>query len=832
MATLNLSFVIWCDGRMVSSPAGVEYQGGRRADMPIIDRMNFEELRNICIRAVATDSEVEITKIYFRLPKIESGRIVSYSLYSVENNEHIFGILRETMRYRGLDTLEFYVEYRTVVCHDVSVDQLVLSESSGSEIGSDEDEDDEEDFFGCEEEAEEQEDCNDHDSGEDTVYQSQLPEGFNHVNLDDFDVAPESDENLMWNPGMEFQVGMIFPNRASVQACATAYSVENGREHKSRRTTNYTVVFACRYNPICKWWLRATLLQATHTWTCTKYIGPHTCNELVPNANHRNFGAREIAKYVRRKVMEQRDIRVNTLIAGIWDEHRVRPPYKRMWYAKEKAIASVYGDWHESFGCINDIMHNMVHAMMFTLTGCFSRILERLLECFGLFFRWLLDFRSIPSQYLAGSEVWRARVPLIYYNIVEWHQPDRVLQQFGLTQPIPLAPVQDHRLHSLLYKSSNNYMEILGYYVLIWLHRESHVVGGYRFERPPHYHSQYMEWYRRHTRRWITWQGAADGSSRDLAEMVHVRRSSRDSIIGSAARSSQMAYMEDRRDVTLPPPEPAVPAFVLPPLPPLTVDLDSIHGRRRQRPTPRQPRQRPDQPIPPPVYYHYDAGESSQTRQNYCGPTQFQGDGSQFQQHSQVPPISSFPVPPSSGPFFYSSEQTPYTTHLTEPAQYRQATPPPFQAPQHGQPSTPSDQGYRPVFSWLDQPSASHSRPSPSTPVADPSQMFFSISEAWLNSPGLGEGGSFEALQSGSIQFSGPSFSLLPQSQEAPTTAPAADDQELSLDDDHESEGAPGDRPGDRQYRDLTESSLRRRQDMGYDMRTQLEKNTRYRDYL
>ncbi|XP_050220548.2 uncharacterized protein LOC126670770 [Mercurialis annua] len=362
MATLNLSFVIWCDGRMVSSPAGVEYQGGRRADMPIIDRMNFEELRNICIRAVATDSEVEITKIYFRLPKIESGRIVSYSLYSVENNEHIFGILRETMRYRGLDTLEFYVEYRTVVCHDVSVDQLVLSESSGSEIGSDEDEDDEEDFFGCEEEAEEQEDCNDHDSGEDTVYQSQLPEGFNHVNLDDFDVAPESDENLMWNPGMEFQVGMIFPNRASVQACATAYSVENGREHKSRRTTNYTVVFACRYNPICKWWLRATLLQATHTWTCTKYIGPHTCNELVPNANHRNFGAREIAKYVRREVMEQRDIRVNTLIAGIWDEHRVRPPYKRMWYAKEKAIASVYGDWYESFGCINDIMHNIVHV--------------------------------------------------------------------------------------------------------------------------------------------------------------------------------------------------------------------------------------------------------------------------------------------------------------------------------------------------------------------------------------------------------------------------------------------------------------------------------------
>ncbi|XP_050238243.1 uncharacterized protein LOC126687729 [Mercurialis annua] len=212
------------------------------------------------------------------------------------------------MRYRGLDKLEFYVEYRTVVYNDVSVDQLVLSESSGSDKGSDEDEDDDEHFYGCEEDVEEQEDC------------------FNRVNLDDFDVAPDFDENLMWNPGMEFQIGMMFRNRDSIQACATAYSVENGREHKSHRTTNYTIVL------------------------------------LVPNANHRNFGAREIAKYVRRQVMEQRGIRVNTLTAGIWDEHRVRPPYKRTWYAKEKAIVFVYGDWYESFGSIHKLMENMVHV--------------------------------------------------------------------------------------------------------------------------------------------------------------------------------------------------------------------------------------------------------------------------------------------------------------------------------------------------------------------------------------------------------------------------------------------------------------------------------------
>ena len=56
---------------------------------------------------------------------------------------------------------------------------------------------------------------------------------------------------------------------------------------------------------------------------------------------------------------------------------------------------------------------------------------------------------AIPNEVLQslspicrhGSHIWRARVPLICFKIVEMHVPDRMLHQFGLNQHIP-EPVE------------------------------------------------------------------------------------------------------------------------------------------------------------------------------------------------------------------------------------------------------------------------------------------------------------------------------------------------------------------------------------------------------
>ena len=38
---------------------------------------------------------------------------------------------------------------------------------------------------------------------------------------------------------------------------------------------------------------------------------------------------------------------------------------------------------------------------------------------------------------LADQEIWRTMSPLICFDIVKWHRPERVLRQFGLQQGIP-----------------------------------------------------------------------------------------------------------------------------------------------------------------------------------------------------------------------------------------------------------------------------------------------------------------------------------------------------------------------------------------------------------
>ncbi|KAF7808263.1 serine/threonine-protein phosphatase 7 long form-like protein [Senna tora] len=50
--------------------------------------------------------------------------------------------------------------------------------------------------------------------------------------------------------------------------------------------------------------------------------------------------------------------------------------------------------------------------------------------------------QELPEYCLVGSNIWQAHVPLIYFHIIEWHQPDRVLRQFGMDQSIPDMPVE------------------------------------------------------------------------------------------------------------------------------------------------------------------------------------------------------------------------------------------------------------------------------------------------------------------------------------------------------------------------------------------------------
>ncbi|XP_055960100.1 uncharacterized protein LOC126661647 [Mercurialis annua] len=377
MASNSILFVIWCDGSIINSPRGVEYLGGRYVHVPINGRINFGELAEICRTAVSTSvSPREVTKIYFRLPHVERYEICSYSLFEVQDDQHVFAILNQTARMPTLNVLEFYVEYHISASNETSM-QLDLC-SSESERGSVEEEEDE--HYDSEEE-----DMEDILIAEEpsyiTHYQSRLPQHIRCVDLSDFDVDETWEApNIEWQRGMEFQTGMIFSSRLAVRTCAITYSVDNGREFKSHRTTKTTLVLVCKHREMCNWWLRATLLQKTNTWALTKYRGPHKCDMLASTRNHRNFGIIQIADFIKSQVLGQRDIRIKTLMAGILESLGLALPYKRVWYGKERAISSVYGDWEYNYTQITKFMDNVVQVN----PGSFWHGEGRLTDCSGV----------------------------------------------------------------------------------------------------------------------------------------------------------------------------------------------------------------------------------------------------------------------------------------------------------------------------------------------------------------------------------------------------------------------------------------------------------------
>ena len=105
---------------------------------------------------------------------------------------------------------------------------------------------------------------------------------------------------------------------------------------------------------------------------------------------------------------------------------------------------------------------------------------------------------SLPDLCRVGRDIWRSLVPLIYFHIVEWHQPDRVMRQFGLDQPIPARPHQPDHLHSIILtgKNHDNWAHIHKDYIALWENRTERCVTGRPLDRPLIAHSEYMLWYK------------------------------------------------------------------------------------------------------------------------------------------------------------------------------------------------------------------------------------------------------------------------------------------------------------------------------------------------
>ena len=88
--------------------------------------------------------------------------------------------------------------------------------------------------------------------------------------------------------------------------------------------------------------------------------------------------------------------------------------------------------------------------------------------------------------------------PLICFDIVKWHQSNRVLQQFGLQQRIPPFFFIEQDLHFVdrLGRHKYDWGTFHAQYITLWVSRPNHIATTPSMAVTMEFHDPYMEWYR------------------------------------------------------------------------------------------------------------------------------------------------------------------------------------------------------------------------------------------------------------------------------------------------------------------------------------------------
>ncbi|KAG8472164.1 hypothetical protein CXB51_036874 [Gossypium anomalum] len=82
----------------------------------------------------------------------------------------------------------------------------------------------------------------------------------------------------------------------------------------------------------------------------------------------------------------------------------------------------------------------------------------------------------IPDELFQNPNVWHVKVPLKNYAIVEMHQSDRVLRQFGFQQLIPVAPeVLDDEHKMDLRQLHTDWLRLHSAYIEMWENRYDYI---------------------------------------------------------------------------------------------------------------------------------------------------------------------------------------------------------------------------------------------------------------------------------------------------------------------------------------------------------------------
>ncbi|RYQ95588.1 hypothetical protein Ahy_B08g090934 isoform L [Arachis hypogaea] len=117
----------------------------------------------------------------------------------------------------------------------------------------------------------------------------------------------------------EFQVGQQFQDKDEAVLSVKTYNIRRGIQYK---------VVESDYH---------------------QYNGPHTCLATSISSDHRSLDYHVISTYIMPMVRADASVSIKVLLNATAAHFGFRPMYRRVWLAKQRAVAHIYGDWDESY---------------------------------------------------------------------------------------------------------------------------------------------------------------------------------------------------------------------------------------------------------------------------------------------------------------------------------------------------------------------------------------------------------------------------------------------------------------------------------------------------
>ncbi|RYQ89738.1 hypothetical protein Ahy_B09g096227 isoform D [Arachis hypogaea] len=170
----------------------------------------------------------------------------------------------------------------------------------------------------------------------------QYPPHFSSLDLD----AMRQDENALLPSGFGAR---DTEGSAGVNEFQT-YSIRRGVQYKVVESDYRRYVGKCsEFGNGCTWLIRMSLRQRKGIWEVKRYNGPHTCLASSISSDHRSLDYHVISTFIMPMVRADAAVNIKVLQNTTAAQFGFRPTYRRVWMAKQKAVAVIYGDWDESY---------------------------------------------------------------------------------------------------------------------------------------------------------------------------------------------------------------------------------------------------------------------------------------------------------------------------------------------------------------------------------------------------------------------------------------------------------------------------------------------------